>query len=98
MRKIISTAVLLIIGYLLHAQSFEVSGKVNDSENKPLPGINIIVKGTSVGTVTNPEGHFKIVVPYGSHVLVYSFIGYKPVEQKIHVAKDFPWELEVTMV
>lgn len=98
MQKILSTLVLLIVSYHLHAQDFEVSGTVKDPKKQPLPGINVIVKGSPRGTVTNAEGYFTIMVTGGSHTLAYSFIGYKSLEQKIHVTKDYPWELEVTLV
>ena len=89
---------LLIIGYNLNAQSPEVGGRIRDFKGEPIPGVNILVKGTPNGAVTNPEGYFKIKIPYGSHVLTYSFIGYKSIEQKIHVNADFFWNLDVTMV
>jgi len=53
-----------------------VSGVVNDEQNSPIPGVNILVKGTSNGTTTDPDGRFKVEVPDESSVLVFSFIGY----------------------
>jgi TonB-linked SusC/RagA family outer membrane protein len=56
-----------------------VRGTVKDA-NGPVPGANVIVKGSSVGTQTGPDGTFSISVPDVNAVLVTSFIGYKSVE------------------
>lgn len=54
-----------------------VKGKVTDtSNNEGLPGVNVVVKGTSVGTTTDSRGEFSINVPENSAVLVFSFVGY----------------------
>lgn len=52
-----------------------VSGKVSDESGNTLPGVNVIVKGTTKGVVTDIDGNYKLDIPEGS-VLVYSFIGY----------------------
>ncbi len=58
-------------------QQIEVNGTVTDAgTNEPLPGVNIVVKGTTYGTITNNEGDYSIETdPDG--VLVFSFIGYE---------------------
>jgi TonB-linked SusC/RagA family outer membrane protein len=61
------------------AQTRDVSGTVKDEANAPLPGVSIVEKGTSNGTVTDSEGRFTIAVRDGA-VLVVSFIGMKPQE------------------
>ncbi|MBL3655250.1 SusC/RagA family TonB-linked outer membrane protein [Fulvivirga sediminis] len=53
-----------------------VKGIVKDEEGNPLPGVNILIKGTSQGTITDFEGNFSIEVPDESSVLIFSFIGY----------------------
>ena len=75
---------LLIVFILLHsiaqAQAPTVSGKVTSaSEPNGLPGVNVIVKGTSQGAITDLDGKFTIEVPNGA-TLVFSFVGYKPAE------------------
>ena len=60
-----------------HQRDFDgfVSGRIVSAEDGEwLPGVNVIVKGTDIGTVTNIEGEYQISIPHGS-VLVYSFIG-----------------------
>lgn len=53
-----------------------VSGKVLSEDNAALPGVNVIVKGTSQGTTTDADGSFKIEAPGTESVLVFSFVGY----------------------
>ncbi|GGM93354.1 SusC/RagA family TonB-linked outer membrane protein [Dyadobacter beijingensis] len=53
----------------------EVSGKVLSDKNEPLVGVNVILKGTSIGTTTDPDGRFQLMVPDGG-TLTFSFIGY----------------------
>ena len=55
-----------------------VSGKVTDNKGEPLPGANVIVQGTTIGTVTNMEGNYSITTPNNASQLNYSFIGYNP--------------------
>ena len=62
----------LLLGSFIYAQS--VSGVVSDASG-PLPGVNVIVKGTATGTVTNFDGEFQINANSGD-TLVFSFLGY----------------------
>ena len=75
-----------------------VSGTVRDEQNKPLPGITVTVKNTGVGTSTNTNGEFSILVPPGSNVLAFSGIGYKSIEVSIgsQTAVDAKMELNAT--
>ncbi|MBO0939797.1 TonB-dependent receptor [Fibrella sp. HMF5335] len=52
-----------------------VTGEVRDAGN-PLPGVNVLVKGTGIGTTTDANGKFKLNVPDTRNVLVFSYIGY----------------------
>lgn len=77
------------------AQTREVSGRVTSSENdEPLPGVNVVVKGTNVGTVTDIDGNYTVQVPDGSTTLVFSFIGL--VTQEIPIEAQS--EIDVSMV
>lgn len=57
-------------------QQVGVSGQVVDENNNPLPGVNIVVKGSAKGTTTDAHGKYNIEVADGSTVLLFSFIGY----------------------
>lgn len=58
-----------------YAQDVTVKGKVNDEQGQGLPGVSVVVKGTSVGTVTDLEGNYTVNAP-GTSTIVFSFIGY----------------------
>ena len=55
----------------------EISGTVKDSKGLALPGVSVMAKGTTNGTVTDAEGHFKISVPADVKTLTFSFVGMK---------------------
>ncbi|MDE7074568.1 MAG: SusC/RagA family TonB-linked outer membrane protein, partial [Odoribacter sp.] len=63
-------------------QSVKVSGKVGDEKGQPLPGVTIIIKGTTVGTATDMDGRYSMTLPGNGEnvVLVYSFVGMKEKE------------------
>lgn len=65
------------------SQKRTVSGKISDANGKPIPFVNVTVKGTSVGTTSNSDGVYSIAVPQGSNTLVFSYVGYKVVEVNI---------------
>jgi hypothetical protein len=58
-----------------------VTGKVTSQiDGKALPGVNVIIRGTTTGTVTDAEGNFRINVPDEGAVLVFSFTGFASAE------------------
>lgn len=61
-------------------QPVKVTGKVIDNTNEGVPGVNVSVKGGSLGTITDIDGNYKIDVPNSKSVLVFSFIGYETQE------------------
>ncbi|MEM6845039.1 MAG: TonB-dependent receptor [Bacteroidota bacterium] len=65
------------------AQSQTISGTVTADEEGPLPGVNILVKGTSTGTVTDIEGNYRISINTDDAVLVFSAVGYETEEVAI---------------
>ncbi|RKR14033.1 carboxypeptidase-like protein [Maribacter vaceletii] len=64
--------------------SYTVKGIVLDEENTPLPGVNVILKGTAEGTVTDLDGNFEFPKKLGKNdILVFSYIGYDTKEYKV---------------
>ena len=64
----------MISPFLALAQERTISGKVTDAETGDnLPGVNIIIKGTSVGTSTDSNGSYSLSVPGDNAVLVFQF-------------------------
>ncbi|MDR9399744.1 MAG: TonB-dependent receptor [Salibacter sp.] len=80
--------VLFSFGSLI-AQDGKVTGKIVDaSTNESLPGANVIVEGTSIGTISNIDGEFKMKAPSNNFTLVFRFVGYKTVKKSFSIDKD----------
>jgi len=77
---------------LLAQQSLSVSGKVTGADGEPLPGANVIIKGTTVGVVTDLAGNFSINVNQGQ-ALEFSFIGY--IQQEVTISNQT--EVNITL-
>ncbi len=70
-------------------QSIEYSGIVKvKSDKTPLPGVNVVIKGTKIGTQTDFDGNFKISVPDSLNILSFSFIGFQTLEYKLETDKN----------
>lgn len=84
MRKFLLTFLSFVFALTVYAQDRTVTGKVTASEDgSSLPGVNVLVKGTTNGTVTDANGGYNISVPSSGGVLVFSFIGYASQEIEI---------------
>ncbi len=74
--------------YNMYQQQFKytgvgdvVEGYVYEEESgEPLPGVTVIIKGTTYGTITNLDGYYSIKVPPGNNILNFSFLGYESQE------------------
>ena len=77
----------------------EITGKVLDnSTGDPLPGANVVIKGTSLGAATNIEGKYTIHnVPPGNYTLMYTFIGFQTVEKSVMIMPGKAVELNAEM-
>ncbi len=83
-RVLLSLACTMLAVISVLAQSRTVTGTVT-SEDEPqgIPGVNVSVKGTMAGTITDIDGTYSLTVPEGSDVLVYSFVGFNTQEISI---------------
>lgn len=70
---------LMLNASFAFAQDAQVSGTVSDETGAPLPGVTVLLKGTTKGTTTDLDGKYSITAP-SDGVLVFSFIGYDPFE------------------
>lgn len=77
-------SVMTVVG-----QQISVSGVVKDTGGAPLPGVNIIVKGTTNGTVTDFDGNFSLSVPNEASVLVFNFIGFESQDVVVGAKRHF---------
>ena len=81
MKNIMFFVLAILLSSRVVAQETPVTGVILDDKNgAPIIGASVLVKGTSVGTVSDLDGNFKIVPPAGKKVLVISSIGYKTQE------------------
>jgi TonB-dependent starch-binding outer membrane protein SusC len=64
-------------------QAIEITGKVTSASGEALPGVTVMVKGTSVATATNENGSFTLRIPARTGTLVFTYIGYTPQEVPI---------------
>ena len=83
----------LLVTMAASAQQFTVKGIVKDMAGEPIIGANVMVKGTTNGTITDINGGYSVTGVSASSVLVYSFIGYKNQE----VACKGRQEINVTL-
>ncbi len=72
---IIAVVALMSLGTSNAFAQTSVTGKVSDASGV-LPGVNVVVQGTTIGAVTDFDGNYSITVPEGENVLVFSYIGY----------------------
>lgn len=82
---------LLLLGpCYAFAQQRTVSGTVTSmTDQSPIPGVTVLVKGTTIGTITDLNGEYRINVPNENDVLVFSFVGF--------VSKEVPLEGRTTI-
>ena len=86
---------LLILIFLTHfaqAQKGTVNGTISDKDakNAPLPFANVVVKGTTNSVTTDEKGKYQLKVEPGSYTLVFSFVGYETIEEKVTIKAGKP--------
>ncbi|MDR1171069.1 MAG: TonB-dependent receptor [Bacteroidales bacterium] len=70
-------------GSLAASQGITVTGTVTDNAGEPMPGVNVVVQGTTTGVVTGSDGKYSISVPDKNAVILFSFIGYSSQETTV---------------
>ena len=82
--------VLTVGAQFVNAQTKSISGIVtNKGDGTSIPGVSVMVKGTTLGTITNMDGQFELKVPDDAELLVFSFIGMKNLEIEIGDQTNF---------
>lgn len=94
-KKSLLFVLLLLAVSGLMAQDYSVHGVVTGKDDGfPLPGVSVLVKGASSGTVTDNAGKFSITIPSGRNILVFKFIGYNTLELPVSRERELKVTLE----
>lgn len=95
MKRLLLVMVLCSAYLLSFGQERQVSGKVSDDSGETLPGVNVVLKGTTTGTITDIDGNYKMSIPQDGGVLVFSFIGMATQEAEIGVQSVIDLDMSV---
>jgi len=79
--KITLLLTFILVSFSMHAQ-YKVSGVVKDETNQPIPGVSVVVEGTSTGTTTDFDGNYTIKVKKGNKV-TFSSVGYTSITKEM---------------
>lgn len=83
-------SLLLLVSTQVFAQERTLSGSVTSgTDGSALPGVNVLVKGTSTGAITNIDGKFTLKAPESASTLVFSYIGFQSLEVEIGSQSNF---------
>jgi TonB-dependent starch-binding outer membrane protein SusC len=93
-KLIVSTIGLILFSFSAVFAQQQIRGKVSDADGSALVGVNVAIKGTSRGTTTDANGGFRIEAANNS-TLVFSFVGYTPVEAVVSGNQDINISLKV---
>jgi hypothetical protein len=99
-RDIAFILILFICFYDQSAQSIKnkVNGKVTDFKSgEPLIGVNIYINNSTIGTTTNKEGYYELLIPDGRFEIVFSMIGFQPESKFIFVNNGSDRLLDITL-
>ena len=87
-QKVKSRLILLLAIFMMSLSTFaqqrRITGEVKSQTGNTLPGVTVVIKGTTVGTVTNADGEFSLNVPANAEALLFSFVGMKTQEISIN--------------
>ena len=76
MKKIFALLVFSVVTVMSISAQRTITGTIIDEEGIPLIGANVLVKGTTIGTIADIDGTYSLDIPAGSEVIVYSYTGY----------------------
>lgn len=94
MIKIRFTLLAILISFTGLAQ---IVGTVKDTNNQPLPFVNILIENTYKGTTSNNDGYYELgLSKAGNYTITYSFLGYKTVKNTVEISK-FPYTINVVL-
>ena len=88
MKNFLCIALIALTQVLTAQDKGTLKGLLTDKEtnNEPLPFVNVFIKGTTIGTTTDFDGLYTLSVPAGTHIVSFSFLGYKTIEKTITIS------------
>ncbi|MEZ4986675.1 MAG: carboxypeptidase-like regulatory domain-containing protein [Saprospiraceae bacterium] len=97
MRRIF-TLMMLMVGVLaLQAQNGQIAGTVKDADGTALIGANVLLEGTTTGTVTDEKGMYELNAPAGDYTLLVTYIGYADERTSVQVKAGSTVKMDVTL-
>lgn len=81
-KYVLQLMVMFLFSFSFFAQEVEIKGVITDQDNQPLPGVTVVVEGTSRGATTDFDGNYTIKVEKGE-TLLFSYVGFDPQKIKI---------------
>ncbi len=86
MIKTLLSLLFILFTFQIFAQDNEsiISGQVTDEKGDPIPGVNIFIKNTSTGTISEFDGNYRLTIPSEAQFIVFSYIGYLKIEEPIN--------------
>jgi iron complex outermembrane receptor protein len=91
--KVFENNLIVIVPKSEALQDFNITGVVRDSEGFPLPGVNVLIEGTTVGVISDANGKFSLNVPNENSVLVFSYVGF--LSEKVAVGSQRNIEIKL---
>ncbi len=70
-----------------------ITGKVTDEDGEPIPGANVVVKNTTIGTITDANGEFSLQIPDNATILVFSYVGMN--EEEVEIGNQTFFEISM---
>ncbi|WP_104733908.1 vWA domain-containing protein [Hanstruepera ponticola] len=94
MKKVTLALFVMMFSVQVHSQEKTISGTIADENGLPLPGVNIMVKRTSIGTQTDFDGNYEIKANLGD-ILTYSYLGYVTAEKLVGTASNISFAMTI---
>lgn len=84
----------ITFGYFASAQ---IIGTIKNTQNEPLPFVNILIENTYKGTTSNDDGYYELnITEFKTYTIIFTYLGYKTVKKKVAIDK-FPYEIDITL-
>lgn len=82
MRKYLLLLFISILSISASAQTYLLTGRITDANNKPVAFASVYIKNSTYGTASNENGNYEFKLTAGSYAIVYRFPGYKEMTEK----------------